>query len=153
MAIKKKFKKAKMGRYIPKNMEKYIGRDLPITRSSWERKMCQWLDCNPNIIQWSSESNTVPYYDPIQMKNRRYYPDFFIKVKDTNGNMIKYLIEVKPEKETKPPTHNKKYSKKTKLWQEATYATNIAKWEAAKKYCHKLGYKFMIITEKELFKK
>ena len=30
------------------------------------------------------------------------------------------------------------------------YVQNIAKWEAAKKYASKKGYKFIILTEKEL---
>lgn len=32
----------------------------------------------------------------------------------------------------------------------ATYQVNLAKWEAAKKYCVKMGWEFKIVTEEEL---
>jgi len=137
--------------YIPKFIDKYIGK-FPIKfRSSWELKFAQWLDYNENIIKWSSERHYIPYYDPMQMKNRRYIPDFYAKIKNNNG-YTEYIIEIKPKKETVPPRKTNKQSKKTKLYQEATYITNQAKFSAAQKYCKKFGYQWKIISEQELFK-
>jgi hypothetical protein len=113
----------------------------------------QWLDANPSVMEWSSESHVVRYYDPVQMKNRRYYPDFYMKVATRDGGFRKYLVEVKPYRETLPPRKTKRQSKKTQLYQESTYLTNRAKWEAAEKYCKKMGLEWKVLTEKELFNK
>lgn len=138
--------------YIPKNVEKYVGRYPIIIRSSWERMFCQWIDVNPNVLAWASEAHIIQYYDPIQMKNRRYYPDFWMRVK-TSEKDIEYLVEIKPKKETIPPIARGNKSSKTKLHQEATWITNQAKFEAAQKYCKRMGFEWKILTEKELFKK
>jgi len=149
--IKARQKGKKIEKFVPRNIEKYTGRLPIVIRSSWERMMCQWLDSNPDVIEWSSESHIVYYYDPVRMKKRRYYPDFFAKIVNKDGNPVKYIIEVKPNKETKEPRVTKKQSKKTQLYNEATYLTNQAKFNAAQKYCKKMGYNFKIITERELF--
>lgn len=134
--------------YTPKFGEKYIGKYPINLKSSWEYKFAQWLDYNENIIKWSNERHAIRYYDPIQMKDRRYFPDFYVKTK----NNMEYIVEIKPYKETKEPRKTKGQSKKTKLYQEATYLTNQAKWEAATKYCKKFGYEFKILSEREIFK-
>ncbi|GAF87684.1 unnamed protein product, partial [marine sediment metagenome] len=64
---------------------------------------------------------------------------------------VKYIIEVKPNKETKPPMKTRGQSKKTQLYQEATWLTNQAKFNAAQQYCKKLGYRFKLLTEKQMF--
>ena len=64
----------------------------------------------------------------------------------------KYLIEIKPFRQTIDPKtvdHGKK-RKKTILYENLNYIKNIAKWNAAKKWCVKMGYEFTILTEKEL---
>lgn len=63
--------------FVPKNPRKYIGRYPILARSSWERMFAQWLDLQESIIKWSSESIQIRYFDPVQQKIRRYYPDFF----------------------------------------------------------------------------
>ena len=37
------------------------------------------------------------------------------------------------------------------MYENYTYVINQCKWEAARKWCDKHGYKFLILTEKELF--
>ena len=143
-----KRKKNNQGQFIPRFPEKYKGRYPIVVRSSWERLFCQWLDSNEGILEWSSEGICIPYYDPVQMKKRRYYPDFWIKT-----NRGKFLVEVKPYKEIKPPSKRGNKTTKTKIHQEATYITNIAKWKAAEQYCKKMNLQWKILTEKELFKK
>ena len=112
----------------------------------------QWVDVNDNIIQWSSEGTMIKYLDPLQPmtnRTRRYFPDFWIKTK----NHEEFLIEIKPYKETIPPKVTKKKSKKTILTERKTWEINKAKFQAAKRYCQKMGMKFKILTEKELFRK
>jgi hypothetical protein len=38
----------------------------------------------------------------------------------------------------------------TMVYETARFAQNQAKWDAAKKWCDKHGYSFLILTEKEL---
>jgi hypothetical protein len=153
MSFIKRKQNRHQGQFVPTMPEKYVGRYPIVVRSSWERMYCQWLDKNENVKEWSSEGSVINYYDPIQMKRRRYYPDFWMKVLDKKGNINKYIIEIKPNHETRPPVNKRgKKSSKTMLKQEATYLTNQAKFNAAKQYCDKLGVKFLVLTEKELFR-
>jgi hypothetical protein len=149
--IKRKGKKTEF--FVPRNGSKYIGRYPIVVRSSWERMVCQWLDSNEDVLEWSSENYAIHYYDPIQMKERRYYPDFFARIVDKEGRSTSYIIEVKPLKETRPPIKTRKQSRKTQLTQESTWVTNKAKFEAAERYCKKMGYRFQLLTERELFNK
>jgi hypothetical protein len=132
--------------YIPVNSQKYIGGYPIITRSTWEYKFCEWLDYNRNVIEWSSESHKIGYIDPIDGRHRRYYPDFYARM----GN-DRFIIEVKPEKDLRMPKKGKK-SVKTMMIREQNYLVNKAKFKAAERYCQKLGYKFMVLTEKQLFR-
>jgi hypothetical protein len=74
-----------------------------------------------------------------------------MKVENKQGTFDRYIIEVKPFKECKPPTKRGKKSKATQRFQEATYITNQAKFKAAEDYCRKMGYTFRLMTEKNLF--
>jgi hypothetical protein len=132
--------------YVPINKEKFIGTHV-VCRSSWEHKFAILCDKNPNITQWSSESIAISYLDTTKNppKMRRYYPDFMIKV----GDQI-LIIEIKPYRETKPPTIGKRKKRTTLLQEQLTYTRNMSKWQAAVSFCNKMGYKFHIITERSL---
>jgi len=56
------------------------------------------------------------------------------------------LVEIKPDKETRIPTGNKKT--KRYLNESFTYVKNINKWNAAQEYCKERGWVFRIWTEK-----
>lgn len=145
----KKYKRNKNEKeYIPFNTEKYCGTYPIVCRSSWEEKMCQWLDYNKNVIEWSSEGHRIPYFDGTSGKNRIYYPDFYAFFK----NRRKFIIEVKPTKDMRMPKRGKK-SQKTMYMREHTFLVNQAKFKAAKQYCKKMGMEFVIITEKDLFRR
>jgi len=137
--------------FTPKFPDKYTGKWPIIVRSEWERKFAQWCDVNPNVLKWSSEPIEIPYYDPIKKKNRRYYPDFVIKVLDKNKKEAMYVIEIKPYKETVPPVNKGSKTQKTKIYEQMIYITNQAKWKAAIEYCRKRGFEFRVFTENELF--
>jgi len=137
-------------RYLPENPRKYIGNaNNIICRSSWERRFCNWCDKNENILEWGSEELYIPYYDPVKQRVRKYYPDFFIKVKESNGSIKKYIIEIKPKRQTQPPK-NPKRKTKSYLSEVYTYATNEAKWKAAVEFCKDHMIEFKIITEDHL---
>jgi len=139
------------GIYTPKHPEKYKGTQ-PIYRSGWELKLMMWLDENPNVIFWSSENIFINYYHPIKKRMARYYPDFLASIKDKDNKVTKYLIEVKPYKETILPLSKPTYRKKTKMLNEMTYIINIEKWKAAQEFCKQNGLKWMLLTEKDLYK-
>ena len=137
-------------KYNPENPNKYVGNfDKIICRSTWERKMCKYLDLNEKVKKWSSEELAIPYYSPVNRKWRKYYPDFLCEIEDKTGKIVKYIIEVKPEKQTKHPIQK---NKRKYLNEMATYTINTCKWKAAIKLCEDNGWIFKIITEKELFK-
>ena len=83
------------------------------------------------------------------MKIHRYFVDFFIKVKQKNGSVIKYLIEIKPERFTKPPPIPQRKTKQF-INEVFQYGVNEAKWRSANEFCEDRGYKFLILTEKDL---
>lgn len=138
------------GLYKPNYPLKYIGDINQIVyRSSWELRAFKWADNNEYIIEWSSEPFPIKYFDHSTNKFRRYFPDLYLKVKDKNNEIKKYIIEIKPEKQTKPPQQRKKKTK-TYLNEIATYQKNVSKWTQAEKFCQSNNIIFKIITEKEL---
>lgn len=139
------------GRYNPKNPSKYKGNTSNIVfRSSWELKLMNYLDCNANVLKWSSETIIIPYRSPKDNAIHRYFIDFYAEIKtDIDEKIKRVLIEVKPKSQTIPPKEPKK---KTKSFYEScmTYAINQAKWEAAKKFVEINSMEFIIMTEIEL---
>ena len=140
------------GKYRVKNTSKYVGDYTNVIfRSSWELQYMIWCDTNPAILQWSSETVVIPYFKQIDNKVHRYFVDFWMRVKDKSGKITTYLVEVKPYSQTIPPVNPTGRKKKTTLLNEtATYLTNQDKWKACRSYCDKRGWKFVIITEREL---
>ena len=141
----------KQGKFKPVNPDKYHG-TLPIEYlSSYELSMMQWLDRHPHCLSWASESDVVPYYDPVKQKNRRYFIDFRAVFLTESGNHKTYYIEIKPYRETLPPKPSARKKKKTLMHENATYITNTAKWKAASLWATNRGAKFILITEKDLY--
>ena len=134
------------GYYPVKNPEKYMSIEPPYYRSRWEKVFMSFCDLNENVRKWASEYITIEYYDPVKNKTRRYFTDFYVEL--TNGEV--QLIEIKPKRETQPPQAKQGKRKTTLFKEEKTWATNQAKWEAARHLCRKKGWKFVILTEKEL---
>lgn len=138
------------GRFTPSNPQKYVGDPKNIIyRSSWECKMMNWLDKNPDIISWASEELTIPYKSPSDGRWHRYFPDFLVKVKTKNGVLKTMLLEVKPKKQTVTPEPQKRMTKQY-VNEVVTYGINQAKWRAATEYCLDRGWEFKIITEEHL---
>jgi hypothetical protein len=145
----------KQGEFTPKNPDKYVGTYPIIFRSSWEETYCKFLDGNPNVIEWSSESLIIPYIKPTDNAVHRYFPDFYIKYKDVHGKIHEEIIEVKPLSQAKKPKVRKKPTAKGRanyLEEQITYDVNQAKWKAATEFCKARGMEFRVITEKDIFK-
>jgi hypothetical protein len=138
------------GRYIPKNPQKYEGDPTAVIyRSSWELRFMRWADHNANVLKWNSEEIVIPYVCPTDNKIHRYFVDFRIQIRNKQGSLKTYLIEIKPESQTTPPTPPSRVTKR--FIQEAmTWTKNEAKWKAATDYSKDRGWEFMILTEKHL---
>ena len=139
------------GRYTPINPKKYKGNPSRIIyRSLWERKFMVYCDTNNSILEWGSEEVIIPYLSPWDGRVHRYFPDFYIKVREHNKTTKKYIIEIKPKKQCKPPVATPK--RKTKKWfgEVKTWGINEAKWKYATKWCEKNGMEFKILNEDHL---
>ena len=112
-------------------------------------KACRFFDHNPNVLTWGSESVVIPYPNPLTGRISRYFVDFVVTIKDKDGNIKRYLIEIKPQSQTIPPTQ-KNRNTKTLIRQQAEYIKNQAKWKAAQSFSEAKGYTFTILTEKHL---
>ena len=138
------------GKYYPSFPRKYKGDPTNIIyRSLWERKFMVYCDKNDNILEWASEEIAIPYRSPIDNRVHRYFPDFYMKVKETSGKIKNYVIEVKPAKQTKPPAKPKRQTKGY-IREAYEYAKNQAKWKMAKEFCADRQWVFKVVTEKEL---
>jgi TnsA endonuclease N terminal len=133
------------GAYVVKNKQKYVGRGTPRYRSGWEHAFMRFLDNNDNILQWASESISIPYRNPITGKQSIYVPDFLITYKNRNNQMIAEVIEIKPKKQSV-------IESKMKANERAVVAVNYAKWDSATKWCKKQGLLFRVITEDDMFR-
>ena len=139
------------GRYLPTNPKKYRGNPSRIIyRSLWERKLMGYCDRNEKVLEWGSEEVIIPYLSPWDNKIHRYFPDFYMKVKQNSGGVKKFIIEVKPKYQCKPPAKNPK--RKTKKWYNdvRNYVINEAKWKSANDFCQDNGMEFKILTEDHL---
>lgn len=136
--------------YKPQNPQKYIG-DLTqiVYRSSWEKRLFEFCDNSSSVLKWSSEPFAIKYWDESTLKSRRYFPDAYMEVMDASGVVKKYLVEVKPYKQTHPPKEGRKKTR-TYLNECKTYLKNKSKWQYAEEFCRKNDLEFKIITEVEL---
>jgi len=132
------------GAYVVKNKAKYVGRGTPRYRSGWEHAFMRFLDNNDHILQWASESISIPYRNPITGKQSIYVPDFLITYRNRNNQMIAEVIEIKPKKQSIVES-------KMKANERAVVAVNYAKWDSATKWCKKQGLIFRVITEDDLW--
>ena len=117
------------GKYQPSNPKKYKGDPTNIIyRSLWERKFMVYCDSNQNILEWGSEELALPY---------------------STGQIKKYLIEIKPKKQTIEPIPQKRKTKGY-IYEVYEYAKNQAKWKAAQEFCEDRQWEFKVLTEDEL---
>jgi hypothetical protein len=94
----------------------------------------------------------------VDKKTHRYNPDYYIKVKKTDGTEEGWIIEIKPSSqyqlEKKPVLKGNPTEKKIRSYnhQMETWIVNRAKFDAAMRYANANGYKFGAIDENFIFK-
>lgn len=150
LGLSKRNKKYYQGFYAPKNLNKYVGKiDNIIYRSGLELKFFRFCDNNPNVVEWGSEEIVVPYFDTLHRKQRKYFIDAYVKIQE--GDIVKkYLVEVKPWKQTQEPKAGKNKKKSNLLYEKIAFQNNMDKFSSAREFAKKHGMEFIIITEKEL---
>lgn len=131
-------------------------------RSSWELKVCNFCDKKSSILEWGSEVITLEYINQNDGKKHRYVTDFFIKVKRKSGEIVTFIVEVKPDCQSEhfdqfgrlvmPDPPKKKTQKSIANWQERCdiIRKNNSKWNYARDWCRKEGYKFIVLTENNI---
>ena len=134
----------RQGIYTVRNPGKYVGRGTPRYRSGWEMTFMMFLDSNDNIVQWASESITIPYRNPITGKQSMYVPDFFVTYRGRDNTTRAELIEIKPKKQSLIESRMSDRDR-------AIVAVNYAKWASAQKWCKRNGLTFRVITEDDIF--
>jgi hypothetical protein len=144
------YTKTYKGKYRVNNVEKYKGDITNIVyRSLWELRFMKWCDSSKSVIEWGSETVIIPYVSPLDKRIHRYFVDFYIKVKTASNLIEKYLVEIKPERFTKPPEIPERKTKRF-IDEVFQYGVNDAKWKAAFEFCKDRNMKFIILTEKDL---
>jgi hypothetical protein len=133
------------GRFDMKNPSKYVGTRTPLARSSWEFVFMRMLDEHAGVENWASESVQIPYRDPLTGKYTVYVPDFFVVYRDKNGKKHAEVVEVKPSNHTLLEKVGKS------RYNQEQYVKNLAKWEAANKWCKQQGIKFRVVSENDIF--
>jgi hypothetical protein len=133
------------GIYKVMNPQKYVGNRQPRYRSSWEWHFMKFCDDNDHVLQWASESVSIPYRHPLTGKQTIYVPDFLITYQGSNGKTIGELIEIKPRKQSVIEDRQSQRDR-------AVVAVNYAKWSAAEKWAKRQGLNFRVITEDQIFR-
>ena len=72
-------------------------------------------------------------------------PDFFIVYKDKSGKKHAEVVEVKPSNHMMLERVGKS------LYNQEQYIKNMAKWEAANKWCKQQNVRFRVINEDDIF--
>lgn len=122
-----------------------------VYRSSYEYLFMIWCENNESVIAWSSEPYSIPYFDLSSNRNRNYWIDFsFVDV-----NNVCWLVEVKPSSDIKNVKKFKKHLstisnpevKKHFCFSHKRDSKNLSKWVAAKNYCKKHNFRFILVDE------
>lgn len=136
--------------YIAVNKDKCKSNTV-ICRSLLEKRFSTYLDLNENIKYWYSEAISIKYINQWDKKEHLYYPDFIFE--SVNGEKV--IVEVKPYRQLQKPKEPKNKTKKAIENYKTSlkmYITNMSKVQAAKSFAEANGYKFILVTEKDLDK-
>jgi hypothetical protein len=133
------------GLYKIKNIHKYVGKGSPRYRSGWEHAFMRFLDNNEHVVNWASESISIPYRNPVTGKQSMYVPDFLITYRNKSNQLVAELVEIKPKKQSV-------IESKMSARDGAVVAVNYAKWDAATKWARRNGLTFRVITEDDMFR-
>jgi len=166
----KKHGGARRGIFTPQNPHKVIyadGKTELDYKSGLELAFFEWCDKNIYVLKYGYELQryNIPY-DFIDEKlyperivkcKRLYIPDFWIEISSKSGNIMKYLIEIKPYSQSVKPNRPMRFSSQRQehrwISDMLTYLKNQAKWKSAKAFCASRTMGFRVLTERTLLKR
>ena len=91
------------GLYKPLHPKKYRGNPSRIVyRSLWEKKYMKYCDHTASILEWGSEEIIIPYRSPIDNRVHRYYPDFYIKVREKAEGYLSTSLKLNQKNKLNP---------------------------------------------------
>lgn len=131
------------GFYTLIHPEKYVGSGTPKYRSGWELTFMRFCDNHPSVVSWASENVRIPYKNPFTGRDTFYVPDFFVVYQNGRGRQAE-LIEIKPKGQT-VMEHARTQKDK------AAVALNMVKWQAAQIWCKRMGARFRVLTEEDIY--
>ena len=67
-----------------------------------------YCDHTEKVVEWSSEEIAIPYRSPKDNRYHLYFPDFYMKVRNTNGSIQSYLVESEPKAQVEGPQSSSK---------------------------------------------
>jgi hypothetical protein len=159
------------GNFIPTNKDKVLKLNAEggvFYRSSWEYKIMVWMDLKEEVVLWGAECLEIPYQlthfenGDVRLKSHRYYPDFFYKMRMSDGSLKEVVMEVKPQKEyemvlklnegrMQVPAEGLKKLRGFEYDLKMAHK-NSQKWQTMIEWCNKKGYQFIVVTELSLKK-
>lgn len=146
-------RRANEGKFVPKNLDKYIGDYTKIMyRSNLEYNAFIFCDNNPFVIRWGYEIIQIPYMKPQPNGSYApsiYKPDIYVEFMNVDKELKKVLLEVKPEKFI---NKSKSKKRKTAIVENYTYMINMIKAEAAQKWCSTRGIEYRFALEKNIMR-
>ena len=60
----------------------------------------RFLDNNEHVVNWASESISIPYRNPVTGRQSMYVPDFLITYRNRSNQLTAELVEIKPKKQS-----------------------------------------------------
>ena len=129
-----------------------MGEKTPVFKSRMEARVFRWLDLNANVIRWGYEIIDIPYLFQVDGRMHTYITDIYCEIRGNNSKVNRYILEVKPVKETLPPkpANNSPKSKARYQREMFVYIKNSDKWEATRRFCDSKGIKFVEVTDEDI---
>jgi len=91
---------------------------------------------------------SIPYMDPIDKRVHQYYIDFWVEMKEKDGHVGRWLIEIKPERNIIIPPEPKNQTASAlsnHISQVKRVMKNIAKFQAARNFAKIQNMKFAVL--------
>lgn len=149
--------------YVLQKPEKYINKKKTriFYKSNLEQRVFYFCDNNLNVLRWEYEGMTIPYLRPVflnwklhHVEKHEYVPDLYVEIKENDGKIGKYLIEIKSKSDTIAPQMPKRRTQKSLRqfqFKAQQYAVNSNKWSAAEKWCRENGITWKIIMDDKIW--
>lgn len=142
------------GPYTCLNPSKYIGFKQAFYRSRMEKTLFAKLDQNPKVLRWATELFSISYIFNLDQRKHQYWIDLYYESLNKDGQLEKFIVEIKPISDLSPPKQAKNKTAKSLKnynYKMVQYNKNISKWSAATEFSRINNMKFFIMTDGGVF--